>query len=174
MQFMSEDQSARLITHEMAYAAACDALKAAVSQGAMVFPAVIAHGSDAQNRFTVKSGATGDLAGLKVGSFWPGNPARGLARHNSVTLLFDQDVGRIEWVVESGKVNAYRTAAADAVATDCLARDDAATLAIFGAGIRRCTNAWRWRASVASRKCGWWHATRPKARPSYRIWPPMA
>jgi len=134
MKFMSEEQSAALITHEIAFEAAREALIAAVESGTQVFPAVIAHGSSPQNRFTVKSGSTQDLAGLKIGSFWPGNPDKGLPRHNSITLLFDQEVGRIEWVIESGKVNAYRTAAVDAVATDLLARRDAATIAIFGAG----------------------------------------
>ena len=37
-------------------------------------------------------------------------------------------------MIEAGKVNAYRTAAADAVAADALARADAAVLAVFGAG----------------------------------------
>ena len=48
--------------------------------------------------------------------------------------MFDQSLGRIEWVIEAGKVNAYRTAAADAVAADVLARPDSAVLAVFGAG----------------------------------------
>ncbi len=134
MKFISEEQSSALVTHELALSAAREALIAAVSDRATVFPAVIAHGSQPHNRFTVKSGSTHDLAGLKVGSFWPGNPDRGLPRHNSITLLFDQDVGRIEWVIESGVVNAYRTAAVDAVAADQLARADASTMAIFGAG----------------------------------------
>ncbi|MCJ2182934.1 ornithine cyclodeaminase family protein [Novosphingobium sp. 1949] len=134
MKFISEEQSSALITHELAYAAAREALVAAVEETSTVFPAVIAHGSQAHNRFTVKSGASADLAGLKVGSFWPGNPARGLPRHNSITLLFDQDEGRIAWVIESGTVNAYRTAAVDAVAADRLARADASTLTLFGAG----------------------------------------
>ena len=49
-------------------------------------------------------------------------------------LLFDQETGRIAAAVEAGIVNAHRTAAADAVAADALARPEAATLAIFGAG----------------------------------------
>jgi len=133
MNFMSEEESASLVSHEMAYEAARDALVAAAG-GAVIFPAVIAHGSSATNRFSIKSASTADFAGLKVGSFWPGNSDRGLPRHNSVILLFDQSVGRVEWVIEAGKVNAYRTAAADAVAVDVLARPDASVLAIFGAG----------------------------------------
>lgn len=133
MKLISEEESAALITHPMAFEAAREAFLAAVG-GAVLFPAVIAHGSSESNRFSIKSAAAPDFAGLKVGSFWPGNDERGLPRHNSLILLFDQDVGRIEWVIEAGKVNAYRTAAADAVATDRLARPDSSVLAIFGAG----------------------------------------
>ncbi|HQS68265.1 MAG: ornithine cyclodeaminase family protein [Novosphingobium sp. 28-62-57] len=133
MKFISEEESAALISHEMAFEAAREALVAVV-QDAVLFPAVLAHGSSPANRFSIKSASTGTFAGLKVGSFWPGNPDLGLPRHNSVILLFDQSIGRVEWVIEAGKVNAYRTAAADAVATDALARQDASMLAIFGAG----------------------------------------
>jgi ornithine cyclodeaminase len=134
MYFMSEAESAALITHEMAFAAMRDAMVAACDPAAATFPVVLAHGSSDLNRFTVKAAATPGLAGLKVGSFWPGNLDVGLARHNSLILLFDQDVGRIGVAIEAGTVNAYRTAAADAVAADLLARPDASTLAIFGAG----------------------------------------
>ncbi len=134
MKFISEEQSAALITHDIAYAAAREALIAAASEDTTIFPAVLAHGSSPSDRFSIKSGATADLAGLKVGSYWPGNDRLGFPRHNSAILLIDQQVGRIEWVIEAGKVNAYRTAAADAVAADALARADAAVLAVFGAG----------------------------------------
>ncbi|MFE7356209.1 NAD(P)-binding domain-containing protein [Streptomyces sp. NPDC057543] len=43
-------------------------------------------------------------------------------------------MGRIAAVLEVGTANAYRTAAADALAVDLLARTDAATLAVFGTG----------------------------------------
>jgi len=133
MKFMSEAESAALVSHEMAFEAAREALIAAAGD-ATIFPAVIAHGSSPTNRISIKSAATPDFAGLKVGSFWPGNAERGLPRHNSAILLYDQSVGRVEWVIEGGQVNAYRTAAADAVAADALARPDASVLTIFGAG----------------------------------------
>lgn len=133
MKFISEDQSAALVSHEMAFEAAREALIAVVGD-AVLFPAVLAHGSSPANRFSIKAATTGMFAGLKVGSFWPDNLAMGLPRHNSVILLFDQSAGRIEWVIEAGKVNAYRTAAVDAVAADLLARKDASVLAVFGAG----------------------------------------
>ena len=134
MRFITEEESAALVTHAMAFEAAREALIGAVSPGTTLFPAVLGHGSEAGNRFSIKSGSTRDYAGLKVGSFWPGNPARGMPRHNSVILLFDQEVGRIDTVIEAGRVNAYRTAAADAVAAHVLARPDSSVLAVFGAG----------------------------------------
>jgi ornithine cyclodeaminase len=133
MKFMSEEESAALVSHGMAFDAAREALITVVDD-AVIFPAVLAHGSSPANRFSIKSAATGSFAGLKVGSFWPGNQDRGLPRHNSLVLLFDQDIGRVEWVIQAGQVNAYRTAAADAVAADALAREDASVLTIFGAG----------------------------------------
>ncbi|XYD09259.1 ornithine cyclodeaminase family protein [Methylobacterium sp. NMS12] len=134
MRFISEEESAALVDHAMAFDAAREALIAAVAAGTTLFPAVLGHGSEPTNRFSIKSGSTADYAGLKVGSFWPGNPDRGLPRHNSVILLFDQAVGRVDTVIEAGRVNAYRTAAADAVAASVLARPDSAVLAVFGAG----------------------------------------
>ena len=134
MHFISEQQSSSIISHELAFDAVREALIAAVAPVSKVFPAVIAHGSDPGNRFSVKAGTTGDLAGVKMGFNWPANKKRGIPSHNSVTVLFDQEVGKIAAVIEAGVVNAYRTSAADAVATDALARPDARTLTVFGAG----------------------------------------
>ena len=134
MRYIPEAQSSTVVTHEMAFEAITEAFQAASAQGSVVFPALIAHGSDPRNRFSVKSGATEAIAGLKMGFIWPGNTARGLPTHNSVTVLFNQDTGGVQAVIESGVVNAYRTAAADAVATNQLARKNATTLAAFGAG----------------------------------------
>lgn len=131
---ISEEQSASIMTHELAYAAAKQALAAAAVAGTESFPTVIGHGADPGNRFTIKSAATAELAGLKVGSYWPANDAKGMPRHSSTIMLLDQGTGRVSAVVEGSRVNAYRTAAADAVACDLLARPDAASLTIFGTG----------------------------------------
>ena len=134
MLFISEEESAALASHEMAFNAMQEALAAACEAGTANFPVVLGHGSSKQNRFTVKAAATAEFAGLKVGSYWPGNFDRGFPRHNSMILLFDQGSGRLAVAMEAGKLNAYRTAAADAVAANVLARKDAATLVIFGSG----------------------------------------
>ena len=134
MLVVTEKELAALASHELAYEAVRMALADAVNPATVSFPVVLGHGSDPDNRFTVKSGAAPRIAGLKVGSYWPGNPVKGLPRHNSTIFLFDQSTGRITAAVEAGALNAYRTAAADAVATDALARSDAARLALFGTG----------------------------------------
>lgn len=134
MIYISEEESAALVTHELAFEAAREALVAAASTQNRVFPAVLGRTREATNTFSIKSGSADDLIGVKIGSFWADNPARGLPRHNSTIVLLDQQTGRLGAVIEAGKVNAYRTAAADAVAADLLARTQAKVLAIFGAG----------------------------------------
>ncbi|WP_254694561.1 ornithine cyclodeaminase family protein [Alloyangia pacifica] len=62
------------------------------------------------------------------------NDSAGLPRHGSIILLFDQATGRIGAIVEVGKLNAYRTAAADAVAAEALSRPDSRVLTLFGTG----------------------------------------
>ncbi|CAM3535059.1 ornithine cyclodeaminase family protein [Kibdelosporangium persicum] len=134
MRYLSETESASLVTEELAYTAVRQALIEAADSQATVFPVVHGHAAEATNRFTVKSASSPSLVGLKMGSYFPGNDARGIPRHGSSILLLDKDTGRLAAVVEAARVNAYRTAAADAVAADVLARPDARTLTVFGTG----------------------------------------
>lgn len=134
MIYISEEESSALVSHDIAFSAARQALVAMTAANSAVFPAVLGRTSDGINTFSIKSGASGEITGVKVGSFWAGNPAKGLPRHNSTIMLLDPQTGRLAAVIEAGRVNAYRTAAADAVAADCLARKDAKVLAVFGAG----------------------------------------
>lgn len=134
MLYISESESSQLVTHELAFKAVRDAFISVCEQDTTLFPVVLAHGSLAENQYSVKASSTAELAGLKIGSYWPRNQERGLARHNSLILLFDQNVGKIAVAIEAGKVNAFRTAAADAVAASALARAESETLVIFGTG----------------------------------------
>ncbi|MFC7895490.1 ornithine cyclodeaminase family protein [Streptomyces sp. NPDC057381] len=129
---ITEEQTAALVNEELALEAARAAFAATVD--GTVFPSLAVHGSDPRNRFTLKPSASATHAGVKIGTYWPGNPQHGLPRHHSTLLLFDQTIGRIAAVLEVGTANAYRTAAADALAVDLLARPEAATLAVFGTG----------------------------------------
>ncbi|MFD5793393.1 ornithine cyclodeaminase family protein [Streptomyces diastatochromogenes] len=129
---ITEEETAAVVDEDLALQAAREAFAATVD-GA-VFPSLAVHGSDPRNRFTLKPAASATHAGVKIGSYWPGNPEQGLPRHHSTLLLLDQTIGRIAAVLEVGEANAYRTAAADALAVDLLARPDASTLAVFGTG----------------------------------------
>ncbi|MGE8599471.1 MAG: ornithine cyclodeaminase family protein [Acinetobacter calcoaceticus] len=134
MRFISESESSALINHELAYDAIYQALIAAAQLDTQTFPVVHGQASDTKNTFSIKSSANQHLAGLKVGSFWEDNPKNGLPRHNALILLFNQANGKMAAAIEAGKVNAFRTAASNAVATHVLARKDSKVLAIFGTG----------------------------------------
>ncbi|SEQ94419.1 ornithine cyclodeaminase family protein [Lentzea albida] len=128
--FVSESESAALVDDDLALAAAREAFLA-TAHGS-TFPVVIGSSSTPGTRFTLKSGSAGDLVGVKIGSFWPDNTD--LPRHSSTIVLLDPATGRLRAVVEAAAANAYRTAAADALAVRTLARDDSRTLTVIGTG----------------------------------------
>jgi len=72
--------------------------------------------------------------GLKAVCILPGNPARGLDAHQGLVTLFDGQTGQPTAILDASAVTEVRTAAVTAVATRLLARDDARTLAVLGAG----------------------------------------
>lgn len=131
---LSETRSAALVSRELAFTAATRALIALTAADTRCFEVVQGHGRHPQQRFGIKSGTTATATGAKIGAYWPGNLQRGLPRHASSIILLDPDSGRLQAVIEAAEANAYRTAAADAVAVDALARSDAHRLAIFGNG----------------------------------------
>ena len=71
---------------------------------------------------------------LKTVCIMPGNPARGLDAHQGLVTLFDGETGVPTAILDASAVTAVRTAAVTAVATGALARPDATTLAVLGAG----------------------------------------
>jgi len=81
-------------------------------------------------------GGASPAYGLKEVCVFPGNPARGLDTHLGAVLLHSGDTGELLAVVNASAVTAIRTAAVSAVATKLLAREDAKTLAIIGAGVQ--------------------------------------
>jgi ornithine cyclodeaminase len=79
-----------------------------------------------------KSGALG----MKAVAVFPGNASRGIDTHQGAVLLFEADTGRLSALMDGGEITAIRTAAVSGVATDVLARSDAAELAVLGAGVQ--------------------------------------
>jgi ornithine cyclodeaminase len=74
------------------------------------------------------------MYGLKTVVVAPDNPTRGLDSHQGTVTLFDGETGQTTAVVNATPITAIRTAAASALATRELAREDARVLAIVGTG----------------------------------------
>jgi len=77
----------------------------------------------------------GGLA-LKAVSVFPGNGALGLPSHQGVITLFDERDGGLLAVMDAEHITAMRTGGGAAVSVRLLARADARTLAIVGAGVQ--------------------------------------
>ena len=75
------------------------------------------------------------LAFVKTFSYFPGNPERfGRPTTSSVVLLFDAETGLPVCLMEAGWATALKTGASTTVTASYLAREDSATVTIFGAG----------------------------------------
>jgi ornithine cyclodeaminase len=74
--------------------------------------------------------------GLKAICVFPGNSKRGLDAHQGGVLLFSGETGELQGIFNASAITAIRSAAASGVATRLLAREDAAELAIIGAGVQ--------------------------------------
>lgn len=77
-----------------------------------------------------------DTIGIKTVSVFPGNAGSEYDSHQGTVMLFDSGNGRLKAVIDATEITAIRTAAASAVATDLLAREDSSVLAILGAGVQ--------------------------------------
>ncbi|HVJ51967.1 MAG TPA: ornithine cyclodeaminase family protein [Aliidongia sp.] len=88
------------------------------------------------HKFGIMPGALAEDGpfGAKLVGVFPENFARGLQSHQGVVTLFDPATGAPVCVAHAGEITRVRTAAASAVATDVLARPDAARLALIGYG----------------------------------------
>jgi ornithine cyclodeaminase len=74
--------------------------------------------------------------GAKLVTVFGGNEARGLPSHLATILLLDPDTGALQAILDGRYITEARTAAVSAVSARHLARADAATLAIIGAGVQ--------------------------------------
>ena len=72
--------------------------------------------------------------GAKLISVFRDPEKGGRSMHKGVVTLFEEKTGSVVCVADAHEITRIRTACASAVATDALARPDAATLAIFGCG----------------------------------------
>ena len=94
----------------------------------------------------VRAGGPG--ASVKLVTVMPGNSERGLPTIHAVIVWFDAATGRPLALLDGAAVTAMRTGAASGVAARLLARTDAETLAVIGAGGQA---EWQIRAVLAAR-----------------------
>jgi ornithine cyclodeaminase len=133
---VSEDEVRRWVGFEPVMAAVKRAFVALGEGRSAVFPTSLGSGSDPRHFFASKSGRDGasGMLGVKAGSYNPANISHGRPAHTSTTMLFDDATGALVGIVEANYLNSIRTAAADGVATDLLARPDARVLGVIGLG----------------------------------------
>lgn len=77
-----------------------------------------------------------DEFGIKVVSVYDGNPDLDLPRIAATVLLLDPATGIPKAFMEGSSLTALRTGAGGGVAADLLARQDAETVGLFGAGVQ--------------------------------------
>lgn len=103
------------------------------------------------------------LWGVKEMAVTPANAARGLDPIQGAVLLHDGDDGRLLAVLSAPALTAIRTAAVTALATRTLARKDARTVAIVGAGVQGRAHAAALRCVLPDAVIRIWSRTRANA-----------
>ncbi|MFC2161108.1 ornithine cyclodeaminase family protein [Acidobacteriota bacterium] len=72
--------------------------------------------------------------GAKIVSVFPDNPSKNLPTISALVIVLDVETGRPKAILDGTFLTALRTGAASGVATDLLARQNASTASVFGAG----------------------------------------
>lgn len=90
----------------------------------------------------------GEGAAVKLITWVPGNPDRGLPTIQGTVTWFDADTGEPAFQFDAPTVTAMRTGAASGVGARVMARPDAAVMALLGAGVQA---EWQIRAVLAAR-----------------------
>ena len=75
---------------------------------------------------------------VKIVSVFADNPEKNLPAINAIVLVIDAETGIAHAILEGTYLTAIRTGATAGAATDFLAREDASSAAIFGAGPQGC------------------------------------
>jgi ornithine cyclodeaminase len=133
---ISTEQAGKVLTWDLAIDSVRKALESVAADDSILFPVQIMRGTAESDIFAVKAGVEKKLGlvGFKFGGYWPGNAKSGLPPHSSSTILLDSVTGYPRALLSGRIVNLYRTAAADAVAVQSLARGNASVLGVVGGG----------------------------------------
>ena len=116
----------------------------AASQGdADIPPRLITPLPDDHGWLALMPGASSELKtyGAKIVGLHPANPDKSLPAVQGFVCLFDLDTGKPIGLVDGAAITAIRTAAASALATQWLAKEDALSCGILGTGAQAITHA---------------------------------
>lgn len=142
MRFIDKDEIAERLTYDLCIPIVREAM-IAFSKGEtkQLLRAILPLGDG--RLFGSMPGSLGGrkVFGAKLISVFPENFAKGVQSHQGVVVLFDGETGAPVCILHAGEITAIRTAAASAVATDALARNNARRLAILGYGEQARTHA---------------------------------
>ena len=113
------------------------------------------------NNLPALKAATGDQMAIKIVSVFENNPLQGLPLIHALVVVLDTMTGEPVAVMDGSLLTTLRTGAASGVATALLARADAQTVAIIGAGTQGCTQL-EAVCEVRSIRRGWVHDLSPE------------
>jgi ornithine cyclodeaminase/alanine dehydrogenase-like protein (mu-crystallin family) len=132
---LSEDDVKRLLHLDDLLEALVEGFKALTS-GQVVAPARNEVSVPDGFLLTMPAHAPGHSIVVKLVSIFHGNHRFGLPGHQALICLLDPETGATRAVMDGTFITALRTAAAAALSTRLLAREQARTLAIVGAGVQ--------------------------------------
>lgn len=138
----------------------------AVSQGRVVLPlrsALVMPGRGMMGNMPAYL-AEPECFGVKLLSIMRNNHPPAYSSHLGIVLLFEPDHGQLVALLDAAEITAIRTAAASGLATRLLAREDAADLALLGAGEQASSHLQAMLAVRALRRIRVWARDADKAR----------
>jgi len=132
---LSEKDIHALLTMDAAIEVVAETMKA-VSRGEATLPLRQIIPVGGPNMLGLMPGAmeAPGCFGVKLVCLFPENPQLGYSSHQGAMVLFETRHGAAIAMMNAGRLTAVRTAAASAVATRALARDDSTVLTIVGTG----------------------------------------
>jgi ornithine cyclodeaminase/alanine dehydrogenase-like protein (mu-crystallin family) len=74
--------------------------------------------------------------GIKIVSIYKDNPSKDIPTVTAIVIVLDPQTGQPRALIEGDSLTAIRTGATGGLASDLLARRDAKTVALFGAGVQ--------------------------------------
>jgi alanine dehydrogenase len=132
---LSEADVERLLDLDLLIEALADAF-VELSSGRTSVPPRVTATVPGRGLLGAMPGYAGGVLETKLVSLFPGNHERGLPSHQALIALFDPETGSPLALMDGTHITAMRTAAASALAVRTLAREDAAVLAVLGAGVQ--------------------------------------